>query len=99
MKKFWRLEIIPFLIIFFSIGLAAAPLLSAFLSLFIADVLNCNLFPNNSCQIGNLEIGKILSNMAVAHWYALATIPIGSVGVMIGLLLLLVISLIKEWRK
>ena len=84
------------LIIVFVI-VAVLPLLPTLFAGFIASINGCELHEGfvNPCVILGYDFGEIIYGMGVMFWLALFTIPLGVLGVSIGLVRL-VIALYKN---
>lgn len=90
MKKIFKRSQIPILLIIISLVIGLAPLASVLLASFIAEIGNCTLNEAtvNSCKIGNFELGGLLSQMFIAGWFMLLSLPLGLVGLILGIILL-----------
>lgn len=98
MGRFIRQYKFPLLVIVTSVVVAVLPLVSALLSSLIADLADCPLNEGavNACQIGVWEVGELLYTMFVMGWLMLVSIPLGMLGVGLGLLLLVVQLIIRS---
>lgn len=92
MKKRGKGYQTPLLMIFLSLALGSAPVISVLLSIAIAEIGNCTLHEGsiNSCQIGSFELGETLYTMFVLGWFMLYSIPLGFLGLFVGLIWLAV---------
>jgi hypothetical protein len=100
MKKIWKFHKIPVLIILFSIGFACLPIVASLLSIILAELNNCTLSAGSlsPCFLVGKDISKTLYIMFLSHWYAFFTVPIGFLGVILGVIIL-VIQVIVNSKK
>jgi hypothetical protein len=79
------------------LALCAAPLVMALLAAGLANGLGCTLhegFPN-PCKVGGIDIGGALYAMGVSGWLMLATLPIGSLLILVWI----VVEVIRYIRQ
>ncbi|NJN22085.1 MAG: hypothetical protein HC812_14010 [Leptolyngbya sp. RL_3_1] len=53
----------------------------------------------NTCQLGPFEIGNLLYTLFVAGWFIFFSIPLGLLGVGVGLLILVIQLVISNNRQ
>ncbi|RMF24612.1 MAG: hypothetical protein D6756_06700 [Cyanobacteria bacterium J083] len=85
---------------FFSLALGLAPVISVLLASAVVEIGDCRLHERgvNSYQIWGFELGEILYAMFVVGWFALLSLPLGLLGLIVGLIWLGV-KLLKNLGK
>ncbi len=80
---------------------AAAPLIAALVASEIAEQADCSLHEGfaRACLIGGVDAGPALTAAFVSGWFMLATIPIGGMAALIGIVLLVVAAVRKLRRR
>lgn len=82
----------PLLLLSTSFIVGILPLLSVLISGFIAHLGGCNIHEGFAtvCNIGPFEVGQLLTNMVVAGWLMFVSLPLGMLGLKIGLIWLII---------
>ncbi|MDX2257293.1 MAG: hypothetical protein NW205_00095 [Hyphomicrobiaceae bacterium] len=80
--------------------LALAPLICVVIAGTIADAHGCRLHEGfvNPCMISGEDWGKALYTMAVMGWFAIATLPLGAMAIVVWLVVEIVVAVRRRGR-
>ena len=79
----------------------ALPLVSLLLSMIIASPFGCRLDEGNvhPCMILGFDFGALLYAMAVSGWFALFTVPLAGLALIVWLIVLAILLVIGRQRR
>ena len=91
----------PVYLVIFSVIFAVLPIISIAIAYGIASLNDCrvNEAGANPCMVFGMNVGDALYSMNVLGWFALFTIPIGVVGLIIGVFWTLFVFTRKRLEK